>query len=143
MLPMKCTHFTIRREIQNVKFFQATPIFAWRLKFSYKILFHSYSSSRFWQGNRERVRRKFLIFSKVQNLFSATRPYNPRETHNDYYAERWRIVRRKALDITAFEKIHRCIAIEESIMQMYSDYLLYWLTFYWRFHFTNVIRTWL
>ena len=42
---MKCTHFrfTIRREIKNVKFFQATPIFAWHLKLSYKILFHSYS----------------------------------------------------------------------------------------------------
>ena len=24
-LPIKCTHFTIRREIQNVNFFQATP----------------------------------------------------------------------------------------------------------------------
>ena len=44
LLPIKCTHFTIRREIQNVNFFQATPIFAWRQNFDYKILFHSYSS---------------------------------------------------------------------------------------------------
>ena len=28
LLPIKCTYFTIRREIQNVNFFQATPIFA-------------------------------------------------------------------------------------------------------------------
>ena len=27
-LPIKSTYFTIRREIQNVKIFQATPIFA-------------------------------------------------------------------------------------------------------------------
>ena len=44
LLPIKCTHFTIRREIQNVNFFQATPIFAWRQNFDYKILFHSYST---------------------------------------------------------------------------------------------------
>ena len=28
LLPIKSTYFPIRREIQNVKFFQATPIFA-------------------------------------------------------------------------------------------------------------------
>ena len=44
LLPIKSTYFTIRREIQNVKFFQATPIFAWRQNFHYKILFHSYSN---------------------------------------------------------------------------------------------------
>ena len=35
LLPIKCTHFTIKREIQNVNFFQATPIFAWRQNFHY------------------------------------------------------------------------------------------------------------
>ena len=63
-LPIKCSHFTIRREIQNVTFFQATPIFAWRLKFWYKILLHSYSkswilnfgeNSTFWNVNNSPI----------------------------------------------------------------------------------------
>jgi len=45
LLPIKGTHFTIRREIQNVNFFQATLIFAWRQNFDYEILFHSYSTT--------------------------------------------------------------------------------------------------
>ena len=39
LLPIKCTHFTIRREIQNVNFFQATLIFAWRQNFHLKYYF--------------------------------------------------------------------------------------------------------
>ena len=44
-LPLKCTHFTIRREIQNLNFFFARPLFASNLEFRFKLQDHSYSNS--------------------------------------------------------------------------------------------------
>ena len=46
MLPLKSTHFTIRREIQNLKFFRQHWFLPEGKKTGFKLLFHSHSSTR-------------------------------------------------------------------------------------------------